>query len=510
VRVIVVDPRRTETADIAHAFLPIRPGSDVALLNAMFRLTIAEGHVDKDFVTHHTEGFGAACAAAEPWTPDAAAESCGLSAEAISEAARVFARSRKAVVLWSTGINQSAHGAARNNAIFNLCLVTGNVGRPGCGPFALTGQPNAMGGREVGGLAGLLPGCRRLTSAADRAEVAKHWGVPVERIPQRPGATATEIFRGLDEGQIRAVWIAATNPAASLPNLDRVHRALRSAELVVVQDAYYPIETSEFAHVFLPAASWSEKEGTVTNGERVVTRMRRIVDPPGDARPDWQIFAAAARALGGVGFDWHSARAVFDEFRMLTSGTTCDLSGIDYDRLSHGPIAWPCPDAEHPGTERRFTDASFPTPTARAQFVVAVPRPPAEPTSSDFPLVLTTGRLKPHWHTRTRTRFSCELESRAPEPLLELNPLDARRRGIADGAFAEVRSLRGEVVVPVRVTAEIREGTVFLPFHWTRRDGLHKATNNLTHDAHDPESRQPELKHCAVRIGALPATEPDA
>jgi ferredoxin-nitrate reductase len=507
VRVIVVDPRRNETCDIAHAHLPLRPGTDVALLNAMLRLAIHEGHVDKQFVADRTEGFDEVAAAVESWTPDVAQELCGLPAAAIVEAARTFARSRKAMVLWSMGANQSAHGSAKNAAILNLCLATGNVGRPGSGPLSLTGQPNAMGGREVGGLAGLLPGHRHVASAHDRETVAKYWGVPVERLPRKPGRTATEIFAGLEDGSVRAVWILATNPAASLPDLERARRALRRAELVVVQDAFHPTDTSELAHVVLPAAGWAEKDCAMTNSERVVTLFRKAVEPPGDALPDWQLLALLARELGfGAQFAWQSASEVFDEFRALTAGTTCDLSGVSHARLAEGPLQWPCPSESHPGTERRYADR-FPTPSGRARFVPAQPRPPAEPVTRDFPLVLTTGRLGPHWHTRTRTRWSRNLEGRAPEPILEMHPVDARRFGVVDGGFAEIRSRRGEVVTQVRVTAEMSPGTVFLPFHWTRLDGPEKPANNLTHGAIDPISKQPELKHCAVRVRALRTPE---
>jgi anaerobic selenocysteine-containing dehydrogenase len=507
VRVIVVDPRRTETCDIAHSHLPIRPGTDVALLNAMLRLAIAEGHVDKEFIAARTEGFEAAKLAVEPWTPEAAAELCGIPPKAIEGAARVFSRSRRAMVLWSMGANQSAHGTAKNQAILNLCLATGNVGRPGCGPLSLTGQPNAMGGREVGGLAGLLPGHRHVTSPVDRTFIAEQWGVPVARIPSRSGKTATEIFAGLEDGSVRAVWILATNPAASLPNVEAARRALRRAELVVVQDAFFPTDSASLAHVFLPAAGWAEKDCAMTNSERFVTLSRKLVEPPGDALPDWQLLAKLARELGfGEHFAWQSAAEVFDEFRRLTAGTSADLSGITHARLANGPIQWPCPAETHPGEPRRFGER-FATASGRARFVAVQPRPPAEPASREFPFVLTTGRLKPHWHTRSRTRWSKNLEGRAPEPVLVMNPVDAKRAGVVDGGFAEAQSRRGEAVAQVRVTPEIAPGTVFLPFHWTRQDGFLKPANNLTHGAVDPISKQPELKHCAVRVRALPTPE---
>jgi anaerobic selenocysteine-containing dehydrogenase len=507
VRVIAVDPRRTETCDLAHAHLQIRPGTDVALLNAMLRIAIAEGHADKEFIAQRTEGFEAVRAAVEDWTPEVAGELCGIPAAAIAEAARTFARSKRAMILWSMGANQSAHGTAKNQAILNLCLATGNVGRPGCGPLSLTGQPNAMGGREVGGLAGLLPGHRSVVSAADRDFMARAWDIPVERLPSRPGCTATEIFAGLEDGSIRAIWILATNPAASLPDIERARRALRRAELVVVQDAFFPTDTASLAHVFLPAASWGEKDCAMTNSERFVTLFRKAVAAPGDALPDWQLLARLAAELGfGPHFAWDDAAEVFDEFRRLTAGTSCDLSGITHARLADGPLQWPCPAEDHPGTPRRYSER-FATPGGRARFAAVQPQPPAEPPSREFPLVLTTGRLRSHWHTRSRTRWSANLETRAPEPVIELHPVDARRAGVVDGGFAELRSRRGEVVAQVRVTPEVAAGTVFLPFHWTRADGRLKPANNLTHGTVDPVSKQPELKHCAVRVRALPTPE---
>jgi len=510
VRVIVVDPRRTETCDIAHSHLSLRPGTDVALLNAMLHIAIREGHVDKPFLERRTEGFAAVRDAVESWTPEVAEELCGVPSAAIVDAARTFARSRKAVVLWAMGANQSSHGTAKNAAILNLCLATGNVGRPGCGPLSLTGQPNAMGGREVGALAGLLPGHRSLSDANDRNTVAKHWKVPVERLPERPGRTATEIFAGLEDGSVRAIWILATNPAASLPDLERARRGLRRAELVVVQDAFFPTDTTDLAHVVLPAAAWAEKDCVMTNSERVVTLHRKAVEPPGHALPDWRLLALLAHELGfGASFAWPSAAEIFDEFRTLTAGTTCDLSGVTHARLASGPLQWPCPSGEHPGSERRY-EVRFATASGRARLEAVQPHPPAEPTSHEFPLVLTTGRLGPHWHTRTRTRWSRNLENRAPEPILEMHASDARRVGVVDGGFAEIRSRRGEVVAQVRVTSEISPGTVFLPFHWTRLDGPEKSANNLTHAALDPISKQPELKHCAVRVRALRSPEDGA
>jgi ferredoxin-nitrate reductase len=409
------------------------------------------------------------------------------------------------------GITQSRRGTDRNAAIINLHLATGQIGRPGAGPFSLTGQPNAMGGRETGGLAHLLPGYRSVVDPAARALVERHWGRPAGSIADTPGRSALEIFEGLNAGQIRAVWILCTNPAASMPDLDLVERALRQAELVIVQDAYHPTETSQFADVLLPAAQWPEKDGVMTSSERRLTYLPKLVEPPGEALPDAEIVARLAAELGWKEAFAHAGAAeVFDEFAALTAGTPCDYSGISHARLrAEGPLQWPCPAPDHPGTERLYADR-FPTVDGRARLVPVEPAPPAEPPDARFPLTLTTGRVRDHWHTLTRTAESPALMARTPEPILEVNPRDARRAGVRDGDFVEVVSRRGKAVAQTRVTETIREGTCFLPFHWGRRFGFYKAANNLTLSDRDPISKQPELKACAVRLRwvATPGEQP--
>ena len=346
VSVIVADPRFTETADIADRYLPLRPGSDIALLNAMLHVLWRDGLVDRDFIGAHTSGWETLRPVIERATPEWAADVTGLTAESIVTAAGHFGRARAALTLWSMGINQSQVGTDKNAAILNLHLATGQIGRPGAGPFSLTGQPNAMGGRETGGLAHLLPGYRAVADEAARAVVERHWGAPEGRIAPRPGRAALEIFEGLASGEVRAVWILCTNPAASMPDLDVIERALHRAELVVVQDAYHPTETTRFADVLLPAAQWPEKDGVMTNSERRLTYLPRLVDPPGEALPDTAIITRLARALGwGAAFPSERAADVFDEFAALTAGTPCDYSGVSHARLqAEGPLQWPIPD----------------------------------------------------------------------------------------------------------------------------------------------------------------------
>jgi len=503
--VIVADPRWTETADLADLHLPLRPGSDIALLNGILHVLWKEGLIDRSFVSAHTSGWADIMGVIERYPPARAAEITGLLAENIVAAARRFGRARGALTFWSMGVNQSHVGTDKNAAIINLHLATGQIGRPGAGPFSLTGQPNAMGGRETGGLAHLLPGYRAVADAAARAVVERHWGVLAGRIPAAPGLSALEIFEALARGDLRAIWIICTNPAASMPDLDMVEKGLRQAELVVVQDAYHPTETTRFADVLFPAAQWPEKDGVMTNSERRLTYLPRLVDPPGEALPDAVIITRFAREMGWKeAFPYTSAAEIFDEFAALTAGTVCDYSGLSHARLeADGPLQWPVPSPGHPGTARLYTDRRFPTPSGRAQFIPVEHDEPVELPDAAYPLTLTTGRVRDHWHTLTRTGKAPALLARTPEPILEVNSRDARRAGLRDGDFVEITSRRGKVVAQCRVSETIREGVCFLPFHWGRQFGFYKSANNLTLSARDPVSGQPELKACAVRLRRL-------
>jgi ferredoxin-nitrate reductase len=501
VRVVVVDPRRTETADLADLHLSILPGSDLALFNAILGILIREHQIDEEFIAAHTNGWEAARAVALSWTVDRAAPRCRVKSEDIIRAARWFGQAERPLTIWSMGVNQASSGTAKALALLNLHLATGKIGKPGCGPLSLTGQPNAMGGREVGGLAHLLPGYRRVDTPSRRMEVERMWGVPPGRISSRPGLSAVEIFDSLARGVIKAIWIIGTNPAVSMPDLDQIERALRYAQLVVAQDSYHPTDTTKFADILLPAAQWPEKEGVMTNSERRISIVPRLLRPPGEAIADWEIAALLARHLGfSSAFGFSDAESVFEEYKKLTAGTPVDISGVSYERLRTGPVQWPCPEADHPGTARLYTGYHFNTTDGRAWFHPTEYRDPAEMPDAHFSLILTSGRVRNQWHTMTRTGRVPALMKAAPEPYLEINVQDAAQADITDGSFVEVRSRRGVFIAQARVTAEIPPGVCFAPFHWGRGAGQFKAANNLTQRTLDPISKQPEIKFCAVNI----------
>ncbi|HUN91761.1 MAG TPA: molybdopterin-dependent oxidoreductase [Burkholderiaceae bacterium] len=504
-RIIVVDPRRTDTAAGADLHLPVLPGTDLVLFSAMLHVLLWEGLVDWRYIREHTEGFDALREAVRELTPAHAARICGVDAEAIVTAARWFGTANAALSLWCQGLNQSVHGTHNTAAIVHLHLATGQIGRPGAGPLSLTGQPNAMGGREVGAMANLAPAHRDLGNPDDRDEVARLWGVP--SLPANPGRSAVELFDAVARGEIRAVWIACTNPAQSLPNQARVREALQRAEFVVLQEAFVDVETAPYADLLLPAASWGEKEGTVTNSERRITRVRSALPPPGQARADWRIARDFARALGHALergdaarlFDFADTAAVFREHAATTRGRDLDISALGHAELERdGPQQWPYRDGR--GTARLYADARFATPGGRARFVPIALQTLAEDIDARFPLHLNTGRLRDQWHGMSRTGKVARLFNHADEARLSMHRDDLARRGIADGDLARVRSRRGEIVVRVAASEEMRAGQVFLPMHFGRRYLSHAGANELMPAAFDPHSRQPELKHAAVQV----------
>lgn len=501
VQVIVADPRQTNTAAIADHYLALKPGSDVALLNSMLYVLREENLLDEAFIAAHTRDWAEVEKRLEQYAPEMVEAETGLTASQIRAAALAFGRAKAALSLWSMGVNQSTTGVDKNRAIINLHLATGKIGRPGAGPFSLTGQPNAMGGREAGGLSHLLPGHRVVTEATERAEVENYWGLQAGSISPKPGLSAVELFQALEDGRVKAVWIAATNPLASMPDLEQARRALQKAELVVVQDAYHPTETGQLAHVLLPAAQWAEREGVMTNSERRISLIERGADLPGEARPDWQIFAAFAQKFGfAEGFNWPDSEAVFEEFKGLTVGRDLDMGGVSYKRLRRESLQWPCPTPEHPGTPRLYADGRFPTAEGRAHFSLPEIRPVAEPPTAEFPFILTTGRIRDQWHTMTRTGHIPGLLKVERSPFLEINPADAALLAAQSGDLLEVRSRRGVMILPVVVTDKIRPGTVFAPFHWGRLFTENGVCNDLTTSAFDPISKEPELKACAVSL----------
>ncbi|MDW5594021.1 molybdopterin-dependent oxidoreductase [Conexibacter stalactiti] len=510
--VIVVDPRRTPTAEAADVHLQVRPGSDLPLLNALLHVIERDGLLDATFVERHTSGIEQALAVAREWTPERAAEACGITAEQIEEVAHRFGAAQRAMALWSMGANQSAVGTLKNQALINLCLATGNIGRAGTGPLSLTGQPNAMGGRETGGLAHLLPGYRSVASSEHRLEMRRAWNLPARApgISPQPGVAATELCEAIESGRVKAVWIVATNPVVSQPDAERFAAALKMCELVIVQDAFHPTETGALAHVLLPAAGWPEKDGTMTNSERRVSLVQRALDPPGEALPDWEIFARVGRALGHAeAFAWEDAAAVYDEYAALTAGRLCDVSALSHERLlREGPLQWPVPRRrsgdDHPGTPRLYSSRRFSTPDGRARLVATPHAEPVDAPSEEFPLVLTTGRVAGQWHTMTRTGKSPALLAEEPEPFVELHADDAHAAGLADGQLARVRSRRGTTHLRVRVSDRVAPGVAFAPFHWggLHLEAGHLPLNGVTSPALDPTSKQPELKATAVIVEA--------
>lgn len=503
-RLVVVDPRATDTAAAADLHLPLRSGTDLALLHGVAHLLLRGGAVDQAFLAEHTEGFEALEPMLAAWTPERTAAVCGIEEGSLRWLAQWWAASGSVLSLWSMGVNQRREGTATVAGIINLHLLTGQIGRPGAGPFSLTGQPNAMGGREVGGLAQLLPGYRAVANAEHRAEVERHWGFGEGAISARPGLAVWEQIEAMERGALDLWWVAATNPLVSLPWLDRVRAAVARCPFVVLSEAYAGTETAAVAHLVLPAAQWSEKAGTMTNSERRVTLCPAFRAAPGEARADWAVFAEVGRRLGFERqFAWASAAEVHAEFVGLTRGRLCDMAGLSHALLAeHGPQQWPFPRGTAPGGggARLYGDHRFPTASGRARLIAEAPLGLAEPPDDAYPLVLTVGRYLGHWHTMTRTVHVERARQRHPGPVLEVHPRDAAPLGLADGAVARVRSRRGVVEVPVRLSEAIRPGVVFLPMHWGASQPESCEANRLMHELGCPLSKQPELKAAAVRL----------
>ncbi|MEJ1098227.1 MULTISPECIES: molybdopterin-dependent oxidoreductase [unclassified Pseudoxanthomonas] len=509
IRWIVIDPRRTDTAVMADLHLAIQPGTDVALFNGMLHHLIWEGLVDSAFIAKHTEGFAELKQLVRDYTPRMAADLCGIPVADLIQAAEWFGRSPAALSLYCMGLNQSVHGTDKNLALIHLHLATGQIGKPGAGPFSLTGQPNAMGGREVGGMATMLAAHREIADDQHRAEVEQLWGLPTNTLSPKPGLSAVPLFDALRSGKVKAVWIACTNPVHSMPDIGRVREALQHAEYVIVQEAFRNTDTVPYADVLLPAATWGEKEGTVTNSERRISRVRQAVPAPGQARPDWWIANEVARRIEarlappGVApmFEFKAPSAIFDEHRSLTVGRDLDIGGIDYAKLeTEGPQQWPLRAGDTQGQARRYGDGVFATGNGKARFHVTPYKPVAEPTSARFPLRLLTGRLRDQWHGMTRTGRVPGLFANSPEPGLRMQPEDAARRGLVAGELVRVISKRGELVLPLELSDEVNSGTVFAAMHWSGQFLSSGGINEVSQPAVDARSQQPELKHAAVRV----------
>ncbi|MGW0712816.1 molybdopterin-dependent oxidoreductase [Streptomyces sp. NPDC002643] len=528
-KLIVVDPRRTTTADKADLFLRIRPGTDLALLNGLLHLLHVGGYTDADFISSYTEGWEAMPEFLADYTPDAVAEITGIAADDIREAARLIGEAGEWTSCWTMGLNQSTHGTWNTNALVNLHLATGAICRPGSGPFSLTGQPNAMGGREMGYMGPGLPGQRSVLVDEERAFIEELWGLAPETLRKDGvGKGTVEMFQKMADGEIKACWIICTNPVASVANRKTVIEGLEAAEFVVTQDVFVDTETNAYADVVLPGALWTESEGVLINSERNLTLAAPAADPPGEAMADWRIIAAVAREMGfEKGFSYDSAEEIFEEIkRAWNPKTGWDLRGVTYERLRGTPVQWPAAEENGParnpirylptnvvggsdgGGEDRDGGPVFPTASGRAVFFARPHIPAAEMPDDDYPFVLNTGRLQHQWHTLTKTGKVAKLNKLNPGPFVEVHPRDAERLEVVEGDFVEVASRRGRAVLPVVVSDRVMVGCVFAPFHWNDLFGEYLSINAVTSDAVDPLSFQPELKVCAVGLTKVSSPPP--
>ncbi|MBF0103544.1 MAG: nitrate reductase [Desulfobacterales bacterium] len=500
--VIVVDPRKTITTDIADVHLKLHCGTDIALYNAIAHVLFKEKFVDEAKVASYTNGLEELKLHIEKYTPEYAANITGVKKEDIIKTAMMLGSARAALYFCCMGLNHSSVGVWKNNAIINLCLLTGHIGKPGAGYFSLTGQPNAMGLREAGGLSHLLPGHRLVENEVHRNEIAAIWGVDPKIIAPKPGKNVLDLFRAADKGDIKGLWIIGTNPAVSLTDVNWVIKVLQKIEFLVVQDIYYPTETSKFAHLVLPAAQWAEKLGTFTNSDRTVNLLKAAVKPPAGAKSDLDIFIEVAHKMGyGNYFQFKGPEDVYNEWKRCSKGTDVDVSGITYARLEKQVgIPWPCPSEDHQGTLRRYTHFKFYTPNGKANLLARDHKEPLEVPDSEYPLCLNTGRLFDHWMTLTRTGKIPQLINSSPESYVEIHPDDAQRLAIKSGVHVNVISRRGDVILKAKVTDTVTKGEIFIPFHYGYLYKEKQAANLLTNPAYDPGSKEPEYKACAVKI----------
>jgi len=497
---IVADPRVTKTAMMADLFLPLKPRSDIALLNGIIHVLIQTGQIDCEFVANHTSGFADLAKYVEKYTPAYVSQITGLSEELILKTAYVYGNANAAFIGWTMGVNHSTQGAETVNAINNLALITGNIGRAGASPFSITGQCNAMGTREAG-FTSSLPGYRKFEDAKDREELAELWSLSKDRIPKSRGLAYPDIIEAAVSKKIRALWIIATNPIVSYPNLDVLTQALETLDFLVVQDGFHPTPTSELAHLVFPAAIWGEKEGTYTNSERRVSKVNRAVDPPGEAKPDFEIFLMLAEKLGcrdELFSGWTQPEHAFNEWKRVSKGRLCDYSGLTYELIEkHNGIQWPFPEgASAVSTTRLYSDGHFQTEDGKARLFCINWTPFPEQPNKEFPFVLNTGRTVEHWHTRTKTGQVPILERMSPNAWLEMNTRDANNLRLKPHDRVDVISRRGRVRnVELRVTEIVAPGQVFMPFHFAETNA-----NQITQSAFDPISREPNYKQCAVSV----------
>lgn len=511
-KIIVIDPRKTATCDIADLHLPLKSGSDVSLFNGLLNYLDQHGHIDQSYIEQHTEGFADALAAAQQSSVDSekVAAECGLEAQDVATFFEMFATTEKVITLYSQGVNQSSSGTDKSNAIINCHLATGRIGKPAMGPFSITGQPNAMGGREVGGLSNQLAAHMDIDNSSHHDLVSRFW--QTNTLASQAGDKAVDMFNNVASGKIKAIWIMATNPAVSLPDANAVRAALSTCDLVVVSDCEANTDTTQYADVLLPALSWGEKDGTVTNSERRISHQRAFLPAPGEAKADWWALSQVAHRLGfKEQFNYQSAADIFREHASLSSfenngSRDFDISGLaqlsdsEYDLLA--PIQWPV-NAQYPnGCERLFTDNTFFTSNGKARIVAVSPLPPENATSAAYPLALNTGRVRDQWHTMTRTARSVRLNGHMPEPIVEVHSTDADKYQIEHGALAKIESKWGSILARVQINDNQRAGDVFVPMHWNQQYASQSCVDTVVNPVVDPISGQPELKHTPIAIQA--------
>jgi len=508
IKIIVSDPRKTQSCSIANVHLQLNPGTDITLHHAIGRCLIEEGKIDFDFINDSTNGFTQYRETVFERTIEEAATICGVSENDIRLTALYIGNAKGFITMWTMGLNQSVVGTNKNLSLINLNLITGQIGKPGAGPFSLTGQPNAMGGREVGGLSNLLPAHRDLSNEQHRNEVERFWNIPLGTIQPTPGLTATEMFDALNEGKLKAIWILCTNPLTSLPDVRIAEAGLKKAKFVVVQDISSKVETLSYADVVLPAASWIEKEGTMTNAGRYVAYLNKITDAPGEALPDAEIICRFAKKMGYTGFDYNNFSEIYAEHAALTAGTNIDISGLSYDILKKKrAVQWPYKNGhvvqpmDYKGTPRLFTDHKFYTKDKKANIQSFPDANNSESLTPEHPLILTTGRIRDQWHTMSKTGKVNKLNQHISESYLEIHPADAEKRKIKDKDIIEIFNRRGDVRVKAKFSEDIKPGVVFLPMHWGKilNSDLNRA-NNLTNNLIDPKSKEPDFKFSAVEV----------
>jgi len=514
-KIVVIDPRRTSTCDIADLHLPVASGSDGILFNGLLHFLSQQNVLNQTYIDAHTEGFSEALNAATDSSSsiEQVAAQCNLTVEDLHCFYQWFASHEKTMSLYSQGINQSSSGTDKVNAIINCHLATGRIGKPGMGPFSLTGQPNAMGGREVGGLAHQLAAHMDFSSTDDIDRVARFWDT--QTIATKPGLAAVDLFDAIYDGKVKAVWIMGTNPVVSMPNANKIIQALQRCDFVVVSDCIANTDTTELAHVLLPALGWSEKDGTVTNSERCISRQRALFSPAGSAKPDWWIITQVARRMGfEQAFHYQNASEIFREHAALSGFENNTVQGLrdfdisafaeisqqDYDLLQ--PIQWPVNQAYPQGRARLFDDGQFFTESGKAQFLAIEPRPPANLPDKNYPLILNTGRLRDQWHTMTRTAIAAKLNQHKPEPFVEVHPVDAQRYALLPNALAVIESQWGSMIARVQITDSQQQDCLFVPMHWTAQYASQGRMGALVNPVVDPVSKQPESKHTPVRIKA--------